>query len=125
VPQGRASADAWKLGATIWRFEAEVFGENEKRENVERVCRFAFSLSLSHRLLKHATIAIKLHRRAEQAHSCALVERQPRCETHIGPPHGRLAGLRIPEPPRGREAEKPRNTCASGAEAACCTAGLH
>ena len=26
------SADAWKDGATVWRFEAEVFGENEKRE---------------------------------------------------------------------------------------------
>ena len=25
------AADAWKSGATIWRFEAEVFGENDKR----------------------------------------------------------------------------------------------
>jgi len=25
-------ADAWKLGASVWKFEAEVFGENAKRE---------------------------------------------------------------------------------------------
>jgi AmmeMemoRadiSam system protein A len=25
-------ADAWKAGASVWRFEAEVFGESEKRE---------------------------------------------------------------------------------------------
>ena len=24
--------DAWQRGATVWRFEADVFGENEKRE---------------------------------------------------------------------------------------------
>jgi AmmeMemoRadiSam system protein A len=25
-------ADAWQYGAAVWRFEAEVFGDNEKRE---------------------------------------------------------------------------------------------
>ena len=27
LPQGRSARDAWKRGAKVWRFEAEVFGE--------------------------------------------------------------------------------------------------